>query len=98
MRQVLRSVQEMLDKELYRDVYQYWQSRSQADEEARLLSVAQLSSDERWSQFQALLEFSLSVQPLQNPHERAQKLLALEKYYEAIRQLQAWRNEHGQSA
>lgn len=88
----------MRDRELYREVYGYWRARSQADEEAKLMSAARLSSEERWRQFQDLIEFSRSVQPVQSAHERGQKLVALERYYAAVRRLEARRQEHGRPA
>ena len=77
----------MLNKELYRQAYAQWQGWSEAAEKERLLAVAQLSSGERWRQFQALVEFSRNIQPELSSYERAEKLASVERYYEAVRRL-----------
>ena len=88
----------MLDKELYRQSYAQWQGWSDAAEKERLLAAAQLSSGERWRQFQALVEFSRNIQPELSPYERAEKLASVDRYYEAVRRLEEWRQQHGRSA
>jgi hypothetical protein len=87
----------MLDKELYREAYVRWQEWSEAAEDERLLALAKLSPGERWRQFQALVAFSRSIQPELSPYERAEKIAAIDRYYEAVRRLQEWRQQHDRS-
>lgn len=88
----------MLDKELYRQSYAQRQGWSEAAETERLLAAAQLSPGESWRQFQALVELSRNIQPEPSPYERAEKLVAVDRYYEAVRRLEDWRRQHGRSA
>lgn len=87
----------MLDKELYRQAYAELQSWSKAAETERLLADAQLSPDERWRKFQALVAFSRSISPEQSAFQRAEKLAAVDRYYDAVRRLEEWRQQHGRS-
>jgi len=87
----------MQDNELYRQTYAQWQGWSEAAEKERLLAAAQLSSGERWRQFQALVEFSRNIQPELSPYERSEKLAAIDRYYEAVRRMEEWRRQHGRS-
>ena len=87
----------MLDKELYRQTYGQWQGWRAAAGKSRLQAASQLSSGERWGQFQALVEFSRNIQPELSPYERAEKLAAVDRYYEAVRRLEEWRRQHGRS-
>lgn len=88
----------IMDKELYRQAYAQRQAWSEAAERERLLAAAQLTPGERWRQLQILFEFCRSFQPEQSPFERAEKLAAIDRFYDAVRELERWRETHGISA
>ena len=54
-----------------------------------------LSPTARWRRYVELVEFGQRLHPTQSAWQRAQKVTALELYYERLQQLEAWRNAHG---
>lgn len=84
----------MIDKELYRQAYAEMQRWSESAEKERLQAAAQLTPEERWRQFQTLVAFSRNIQPVPSAYERAEKLAAVDRYYEAVRRLQEWKSQH----
>jgi hypothetical protein len=84
-----------IDKALYRQAQEWFRQSNLAEQKARWESAGKISSQEAWKQYVALWEFGwqTNVQPSQ--HQIQQKVEALERYYERVAKLEAWRRSHG---
>lgn len=81
-----------LDKELYRQVYDYHRQWFEAEQRERIRTAPQRSTEKAWQQFIDLWESGrkMGLQPSQRQQE--QKIASLITYYERIQALEAWRN------
>ena len=87
-----------LNKELYRQAYQQYQEANERELRERLAKRKPLNGLEAWEQYVDLVEFCWLLCPTQSPHQRAEKLQALDRYYERVRQLETWRKQHGKTS
>jgi hypothetical protein len=83
-----------IDRELYREVYQAYRWTNDAEAEERARQAGRLSSRDAWRQYADLVELCWRLAPTQSSHERLEHLAAWGRYYEAVQQLQAWRESH----
>ena len=84
-----------LDKELYRKAYASLRQWSEAVVIDRARNAGKLSPEEGWRRFVDLVEFCWSIAPPQSDWQRNQKLAGLDRHYERVRRLEAWRRTHG---
>jgi hypothetical protein len=84
-----------IDKALYRQAREWYRQWNAAEQKARWDEAGILSPQEAWEQYVNLWEFGwrMNVQPSQ--HQIRQKLEALERYYERVAKLEAWRRSRG---
>lgn len=87
-----------LDKELYRKAYEQYREWNEAELVERVRNAGQLSPSEAWQQYVGLIEFCWRLSPEQSAAQRAQKLADLERYYERVKQMEAWRRARGKAA
>lgn len=84
-----------LDKGLYRQAYQARREWSEAVERAR--GSEQLTPAEAWERYVALVELCWRLSPQPSERQRAEKLVALERYYARMRELEKWRLRNGKT-
>jgi len=87
-----------LDKNLYRQAYAAYREWNAAEAAERARGVGRLSSAEAWRQYADLVEFCWRLAPEPSAHQRREKLAALDRYYEAVRRLEARGQTHGTPA
>ncbi len=87
-----------LDKELYRRAYALHQQSSDAKLEERARLHQELSSAEAFKQYADLVALMWRLCPEPSDWQRQEKLESLNRYYEAIQRLEAWRRKRGQTA
>jgi hypothetical protein len=84
-----------IDKSLYRQAQEWYRQWNVAKRKARWEVAGKLSPQEAWQQYVDLWEFGwrTNVQPSQ--HQIRQKIEALERYYDRVAKLEAWRRARG---
>jgi len=87
-----------IDKELYRQAYALHQQSSDAKLDERTRLHQELSSAEAFKQYADWVELMWRLCPEPSDWQREEKLESLNRYYEAIQRLEAWRRNRGQTA
>ena len=87
----------LLNKNLYREMYQQYQAVQQGEIRQRLRNRQQIAGIEAWRQYLDLVEFCRLLCPSQSQRHRAEKLAMFQEYYERMRQFEAWRQTHGKT-
>jgi hypothetical protein len=87
-----------LDKDLYRQVYAAYREWNAGEAAERGRSAGQLSPAQAWQRYADLIEFCWWLSPEPSVHQRREKLAALDRYYDAVRRLEARRQAHGNTA
>ena len=87
-----------LNKELYRQAYQQYQQVNEWEVRERLGKRKHLSPLEAWRQYVDVVEFCWLFCPSQSQRQRTEKLMALNRYYERVQTLEAWRRQHGKTS
>lgn len=87
-----------LDKDLYRQAYAAYREWNAAEAVERAHSAGRLSPAEAWRQYADLVEFCWRLAPEPSAYQRREKLAALDRYYDAVRQLEEWRRTRGTTA
>ena len=81
------------DKALYRQAYQQYQDIETKQQRKR----QPRSPTEAWQQYLDLVEFCQLLCPERSQRHRDEKFAMLQTYYERIRQLETWRQQHGKT-
>jgi hypothetical protein len=87
-----------MDKPLYRWAYEQYRRWNEAEERERVRSAGKISPQEAWRRYGELVEFCWKLCPQQSETQRREKLAALERYYERVRRMEAWRKSCGKRA
>lgn len=87
----------MMDKSLYRRAYEQYRQWNEAREAERARDGGRLSPEEAWRRYVELVEFCWKLCPQQSETQRREKLAALERYYERVRRMEAWRQSRGRT-
>lgn len=87
-----------LDKDLYRQAYAAYREWNAAEAAERARRSGQLSPAEAWRQYADLVEFCWRLAPQPSAYQRREKLAALDRYYDAVRRLEARRQTDGTTA
>jgi hypothetical protein len=87
-----------IDATLYRQAYEQYRQWNEAELADRVRNAGKLSPQEAWRQYVALVEFCWKMCPQQSEWQRKQKLADLDRYYAAVRKLEAWRRARGKTA
>ncbi|HSN78534.1 MAG TPA: hypothetical protein VL334_25980 [Anaerolineae bacterium] len=87
-----------IDAQLYRQALAEYRQWNDAEMKARAREASLRQSDAGWKEFNALWSFARLVGAKQSPMQRKQKLEAIDLYYERVKKLEAWRQEHGRTA
>lgn len=83
-----------LDKELYRQVQEYYRQWNEAKQVERAEMASRLSSQELWQRYLALIEFGLNISRHPSDWQRQQKLDHVAQYYERVQKMEKWRRSH----
>ena len=86
-----------LDKELYRKAYELHQQSSDAKLVERAKLHSELSPAEAFRQYVELVEFVWRISPEPSEWQRKEKLESIDRYYDAVQRLEAWRRKHGKA-
>lgn len=87
-----------LDKELYHQAYALHRQSSEAKLDERVLLHQELSSAEAFKQYADLVALMWRLCPEPSEWQREEKLESLNRYYDAVQRLEAWRRNRGQTA
>jgi hypothetical protein len=84
-----------IDKVMYQQAREWYRQMNEAERKAHWEEAGKLSSQEAWKQYVDLWEFGwrTNVQPSQ--HQVQQKVESLERYYDRLAKLEAWRRLRG---
>ena len=85
----------MLDKELYRNALEQYRLWNEA--EAERARSQQLSPAEGWRRYVELVDFCLRLAPEQSRQQREQRLADWDRYYQRVKQFEAWRRSRGKA-
>jgi len=88
----------LMDNDLYRRAYESYREWNDVQAAERARSAGRLSAAETWRQYVDLVEFCWRLSPEPSAHQRREKLAAVDRYYEAVRRLEEWRQTHGKTA
>ncbi len=83
-----------LDKKLYRQVYNQYQQWNEAEFVDRVKNAGKLSPAETFQRYVSLVEFCWKLCPQQSESQRKQKLVSIERYYDRVKKLEAWRRSN----
>jgi GH24 family phage-related lysozyme (muramidase) len=87
-----------IDAALYRQAYEQYRQWNEAELAERARNAGRLTPEQAWRQYVALVEFCWKMCPQQSEWQRVQKLADLDRYYAAVRKLEAWRRARGKTA
>lgn len=92
------AAEKKLDKKLYRGWQESMRQWNEAELIDRLRNAGELTPQEGWEQFVALVDFCWKLAPPQSDYQRKEKLESLQRYYERIQMFEAWRQAHGKTS
>jgi hypothetical protein len=84
-----------LDPKIIREAQAVYRQWNEAELRDRLLTAPDRPPDEAWQQFLALWEFAWQSNLKASKTQQRQKAVELERYYERILKLEAWRKRRG---
>ncbi len=84
-----------LDKELYRKAYESYRQWNEDVLRERARNAGKRSPLEMWREYVDLWESVRKMGVTPGKWQRTEKLAALERYYERIQLVEAWRHTHG---
>jgi hypothetical protein len=84
-----------IDKELYRQAYEFYRQWNRNELIERARNAGQRDPQEAWRQYQALWKFAAQMGLEQSDRQRQLKIASIEHYYEQVQKLEAWRKIHG---
>jgi len=87
-----------IDKELYRQAFEYYRQWNEAELLDRVRDAGKLSPQELWQQYVDLWEFCMNLAPEPTPLQQKLRHQELEDYYAKIQKFEAWRRDRAQKA
>lgn len=84
-----------IDKALYRQAQEWYRQWNVAERKARWEEAGKVSPQEAWEQYVDLWEFGWQTNARPSQYQIQQKVESLERYYERVAKLEAWRHRHG---
>ncbi len=82
-----------IDGALYRDALKQYKQWNEAELIEQLRNAGKTPPEKKLRQYFELVEFCRRLNPQQSEWQRADKLAALDRYYEAVRKLEEWRKQ-----
>jgi hypothetical protein len=87
-----------LDKKLYQEAYEHYRQWNEAEFINRVRNAGKMSPLDAFQQYISLVEFCWKLCPEQSEIQRERKLATIDRYYERIKKLEAWRKKTWKSA
>jgi hypothetical protein len=84
-----------IDANLYRAALEEYRQWNEAELKARLRNAPYRDPDAGLREFDDLWELARALGVTQSHSQRQRKLEALERYYERVKRLEAWRQSRG---
>jgi hypothetical protein len=81
-----------IDKALYRQAQEWYSQWNVAERKARWEEAGMISPQEAWEQYVDLWEFGWRINAQPSQRQMRQKMESLERYYERVAKLEAWRS------
>jgi len=85
-----------IDRELYRQAFEYYRQWNDAEHIDRVRNSGNLSPQKLWQQYVDLWEFCMSLAPEPSALQQKLRHQELEDYYAKIQKLEAWRRDRAQ--
>jgi hypothetical protein len=86
-----------IDKDLYRKALEFYRQWNKAELSHRIRTAGQLTPEEGWQQYVALVEFCWELCPQQSEWQQKQKIEDINRYYVRVKRLEAWRKANGKA-
>ncbi len=86
-----------LDKNLYRQAFEWYRQWNLAEARERYRNAANLSPQEAWRQYVSLWEFAAKYTPEESERQQRRRMADWDEYYARIQKFENWRKAHGQS-
>jgi hypothetical protein len=84
-----------INANLYRAALEEYRQWNEAELKARAREAMQRAPDAGWREFNAMWSFARLSGVMHSPMQRKQKREALDRYYERLKKLETWRQQHG---
>jgi hypothetical protein len=84
-----------LDKDLYRQARQSYQEWNRAELSARVHNAGNLTAQQAWKQYAGLWELCMKIAPQPSQQQRFERVVDLQRYYQRMQKIEAWRQENG---
>ena len=85
----------MIDANLYREALEAYRQWNEAELIARAREAPDRDAQSGWKEFNDLWAFARLTGAKQSSLQRRQKLEAIDRYYERVEKLEAWRQSRG---
>ena len=80
-----------LDKELYRQAYEWYRQWNEVELLERARTAGKLSPQDAWRQYAELWAFCRRLSPQPSELQRRRRLAEWDEYYSRVQRLEAWR-------
>lgn len=83
-----------IDATLYREAQKQYKQWNEAELIEQVRNAGKTPPEKKLRQYFELVEFCRGLNPRQSEWQRAEKLAALDRYYDAVYKLEEWRKQH----
>jgi hypothetical protein len=87
-----------IDKQLYRKALDEYKQWNEAELSERIRNAGKRAPQEAWEIYLGLWNFSQKLGSKFSPYQQRQKIEALERYYERVQKMEAWRKARGRES
>jgi hypothetical protein len=85
-----------VDKIVYQEVLRQYREWNRSELKRKIHEAGTKTSDQKWREYLAVMEFGMMIRPQPSRHEERQKTEMLNLYYRRIQKFEEWRR-HGKS-
>jgi hypothetical protein len=86
-----------LDKDLYRWARQSYLEWNRAELMKRVQKAGNITAQQGWKQYVGIWEFCMKLAPQPSQQQRRERLANLDRYYQRMQKIEAWRQVHGKN-
>jgi hypothetical protein len=86
-----------IDKELYRQAYEYYRQWNEAEKIERARNAGKLTPQQGWEQYVELWQFLVNTGEEPSERQQQKRLADWAEYYARLQKFKAWRREHGKT-
>lgn len=80
-----------VDKTVYQEVLRQYSAWNRSELKRKIQEAGTKSSNQKWQEYLAIMEFGMMIKPHPSKHEERQKMEILNRYYQRIQQFEKWR-------